>query len=623
MFDREYDVIVVGGGHAGSEAAAAAANMGCSTLLVTMNLQNIAQMSCNPAMGGIAKGQIVREMDALGGYSGLVSDTSAIQFKMLNKSKGPAMWSPRVQSDRMMFAEHWRLRLEQTRNLDFFQDMVSGLIVKDHRIVGIKTSLGIEIKGKSVVLTNGTFLNGLIHIGDKNFGGGRSGERASTGITEELIQLGFEAGRMKTGTPPRVDGRSLDYSKMAEQPGDKIPSKFSFLDETKPLIKQRSCYMTHTSLQVHDILREGFERSPMYNGRIKSIGPRYCPSIEDKINRFADKDSHQLFIEPEGWKTVEVYVNGFSTSLPEDIQFKALRSIVGFEKVKVFRPGYAIEYDYFPPTQLKHTLETKLVNGLYFAGQINGTTGYEEAASQGMMAGINAALKVQERDPFILKRDEAYIGVLVDDLITKGTEEPYRMFTSRAEYRTLLRQDNADFRLTEKSYKMGLAGEDRMRKMEDKKEKSSKFVKFLKETSVSPEEANLVLEAKDSALMRQSDKMFKIFSRPNITMQDVQSFTGVQEFIDKNNLNEEMLEQTEIQVKYSGYIDKEKNNADKLHRLEDVKIPEDFDYTNIKSMSFEAREKLNKIKPVTVSQASRISGVSPSDVSVLLVYMGR
>jgi len=623
MFDREYDVIVVGGGHAGSEAAAAAANMGCSTLLVTMNLQNIAQMSCNPAMGGIAKGQIVREIDALGGYSGLVSDTSAIQFKMLNKSKGPAMWSPRVQSDRMMFAEHWRLRLEQTQNLDFFQDMVSGLIVKDHRIVGVKTSLGIKIMGKSVVLTNGTFLNGLIHIGDKNFGGGRSGERASTGITEELIQLGFEAGRMKTGTPPRVDGRSLDYSKMVEQPGDEVPSKFSYLDETKPLEKQRSCYMTHTSLQVHDILREGFDRSPMYNGRIKSIGPRYCPSIEDKINRFADKNSHQLFIEPEGWKTVEVYVNGFSTSLPEDIQFKSLRAIVGFEKVKLFRPGYAIEYDYFPPTQLKHTLETKLVNGLYFAGQINGTTGYEEAASQGMMAGMNAALKVQERDPFILKRDEAYIGVLVDDLITKGTEEPYRMFTSRAEYRTLLRQDNADFRLTEKSFNLGLAGEDRMRKMEEKKEKSGKFVDFLKETSVAPEEGNLVLEAKDSALMKQSDKMFKIFSRPNITMKDVQSFTGVQEFIDENNLNEEMLEQTEIQVKYSGYIDKEKNNADKLHRLEDVKIPEDFDYTNIKSMSFEAREKLNKIKPVTVSQASRISGVSPSDVSVLLVYMGR
>ncbi|HSJ12017.1 MAG TPA: tRNA uridine-5-carboxymethylaminomethyl(34) synthesis enzyme MnmG [Gillisia sp.] len=623
MFDFEYDVIVVGGGHAGSEAAAAAANMGSSTLLVTMNLQNIAQMSCNPAMGGIAKGQIVREIDALGGYSGLVSDTSAIQFKMLNKSKGPAMWSPRVQSDRMMFAEHWRLRLEQTPGLDFYQEMVSGLIIEDGKVAGVKTSLGLKIRGKSVVLTNGTFLNGLIHIGDKNFGGGRSGERAATGITEELVQLGFEAGRMKTGTPPRVDGRSLDYSKMVEQPGDEVPSKFSYLDETKPLKKQRSCYMTYTSGEVHNILKEGFDRSPMFNGRIKSLGPRYCPSIEDKINRFADKDRHQLFIEPEGWNTVEVYVNGFSTSLPEDVQFKALRSVEGFEKVKFFRPGYAIEYDYFPPTQLKHTLETKLVSGLYFAGQINGTTGYEEAASQGLMAGINAALKVQERDPFILKRDEAYIGVLVDDLITKGTEEPYRMFTSRAEYRTLLRQDNADFRLTEKSFNIGLASEKRMRKMEEKKEKSMKFVNFLKDTSVSPEESNRVLEAKDSALMKQSDKIFKIFSRPNITMDDVRSFSGVQEFIDENELNEEMLEQTEIQVKYSGYIDKEKNNADKLNRLEDVKIPGNFDYSGIKSMSFEAREKLNKIKPVTVSQASRISGVSPSDISVLLVYMGR
>ncbi|HSP82123.1 MAG TPA: tRNA uridine-5-carboxymethylaminomethyl(34) synthesis enzyme MnmG, partial [Gillisia sp.] len=612
-----------GGGHAGSEAAAAAANMGSSTLLVTMNLQNIAQMSCNPAMGGIAKGQIVREIDALGGYSGLVSDTSAIQFKMLNKSKGPAMWSPRVQSDRMMFAEHWRLRLEQTPGLDFYQEMVSGLIIEDGKVAGVKTSLGLKIRGKSVVLTNGTFLNGLIHIGDKNFGGGRSGERAATGITEELVQLGFEAGRMKTGTPPRVDGRSLDYSKMVEQPGDEVPSKFSYLDETKPLTKQRSCYMTYTSGEVHNILKEGFDRSPMFNGRIKSLGPRYCPSIEDKINRFADKDRHQLFIEPEGWNTVEVYVNGFSTSLPEDVQFKALRSVEGFEKVKFFRPGYAIEYDYFPPTQLKHTLETKLVSGLYFAGQINGTTGYEEAASQGLMAGINAALKVQERDPFILKRDEAYIGVLVDDLITKGTEEPYRMFTSRAEYRTLLRQDNADFRLTEKSFNIGLASEKRMRKMEEKKEKSMKFVNFLKDTSVSPEESNRVLEAKDSALMKQSDKIFKIFSRPNITMDDVRSFSGVQEFIDGNELNEEMLEQTEIQVKYSGYIDKEKNNADKLNRLEDVKIPGNFDYSGIKSMSFEAREKLNKIKPVTVSQASRISGVSPSDISVLLVYMGR
>lgn len=623
MFDKEYDVIVVGAGHAGSEAAAAAANMGAFTLLVTMNLQNIAQMSCNPAMGGIAKGQLVREIDALGGYSGLVSDTSAIQFKMLNKSKGPAMWSPRVQSDRMMFAEHWRLRLESTINLDFYQEMVSGLIVEGDKICGVKTSLGIEIRAKAVVLTNGTFLNGLIHIGDKNFGGGRSGERAATGITEELVQLGFESGRMKTGTPPRVDGRSLDYSKMVEQPGDEDPWKFSYLDETKPLSKQRSCYMTYTSNEVHEKLKEGFDRSPMFNGRIQSIGPRYCPSIEDKINRFADKDRHQLFIEPEGWNTVEVYVNGFSTSLPEDVQFKALRSVAGFETVKFFRPGYAIEYDYFPPTQLKHTLETKLVNGLYFAGQINGTTGYEEAASQGLMAGINAALKVQEKDPFILKRDEAYIGVLVDDLITKGTEEPYRMFTSRAEYRTLLRQDNADFRLTEKSYRIGLAGEERMRKMEEKKDRSLKFVEFLKETSVVPEEANEVLEKKNSSLMKQSDKIFKIFSRPNITMDDVRKFSGVEEFIAENNLNEEMLEQTEIQVKYSGYIDKEKNNADKLHRLEEVKIPKDFDYTNIKSMSFEAREKLNKIQPVTVSQASRISGVSPSDISVLLVYMGR
>ncbi|WP_026836869.1 tRNA uridine-5-carboxymethylaminomethyl(34) synthesis enzyme MnmG [Gillisia sp. JM1] len=623
MFSEIYDVIVVGAGHAGSEAAASAANMGSKTLLVTMNLQNIAQMSCNPAMGGIAKGQIVREIDALGGYSGLVSDTSAIQFKMLNKSKGPAMWSPRVQSDRMMFADHWRLRLEGTPNLDFYQEMVAGLIVEGGAVVGVKTALGLKIKGKSVILTNGTFLNGLIHIGDKNFGGGRSGERASTGITEELIQLGFESGRMKTGTPPRVDGRSLDYSKMAEQPGDVKPSKFSYLDDTKPLTKQRSCYMTYTSPEVHELLKEGFDRSPMFNGRIQSVGPRYCPSIEDKINRFADKDRHQLFVEPEGWKTCEVYVNGFSTSLPEDVQFKALRSVVGFEKVKFFRPGYAIEYDYFPPTQLKHTLETKLVEGLYFAGQINGTTGYEEAASQGLMAGINAALKVQEKEPFILKRDEAYIGVLVDDLITKGTEEPYRMFTSRAEYRTLLRQDNADFRLTQKSFDLGLASEKRLRKMDEKKQKSLSFVDYLHDTSVTPEFSNPVLEAKDSAPMKQSDKIFKIFSRPNITMEDVMEFPGVNQFISENELNEEMLEQTEIQVKYAGYINKEKNNADKLHRLEDIKIPQNYDYSNIKSMSFEAREKLNKIQPVTISQASRISGVSPSDISVLLVYMGR
>lgn len=623
MFEKQYDVIVVGAGHAGSEAAAAAANMGSKTLLITMNLQNIAQMSCNPAMGGIAKGQIVREIDAMGGYSGIVSDTSAIQFKMLNKSKGPAMWSPRVQSDRMRFAEDWRMKLEQTPNLDFYQEMVAGLIIKNDKVVGVKTSLGLEVLGKTVICTNGTFLNGLIHIGDKQFGGGRAGEKAATGITKDLIDVGFEAGRMKTGTPPRVDGRSLDYSKMIEQPGDDIPGKFSFSDETKPLSKQRSCHMTYTSNEVHDILREGFDRSPMFNGRIKSIGPRYCPSIEDKINRFADKDRHQLFVEPEGWNTVEVYVNGFSTSLPEDVQFKALRTVEGFENVKFFRPGYAIEYDYFPPTQLKHTLETKLVEGLYFAGQINGTTGYEEAACQGLMAGINAALKVQERDEFILKRNEAYIGVLIDDLITKGTEEPYRMFTSRAEYRTLLRQDNADFRLTERSYNLGLASEDRMRKMDLKKEKSFKFVEYLKDLSVVPEEANPVLEAKRSSPMKQSDKVFKVFSRPQITMEDIKNFPGVVDFIKEEDLDEEMIEQTEIQVKYSGYIEKEKNNADKLNRLEDIRIPSNFDYSKIKSMSYEAREKLKKVQPATVSQASRISGVSPNDISVLLVYMGR
>ncbi|WP_305056662.1 tRNA uridine-5-carboxymethylaminomethyl(34) synthesis enzyme MnmG [Mangrovimonas sp. CR14] len=623
LFRDTYDVIVVGAGHAGSEAAAAAANMGSKTLLITMNLQNIAQMSCNPAMGGIAKGQIVREIDALGGYSGIVSDTSAIQFKMLNKSKGPAMWSPRVQSDRMRFAEDWRMLLEQTPNLDFYQEMVSGILLEGNRVVGVKTSLGIEIKSKTVVLTNGTFLNGLIHIGEKNFGGGRAGEKAATGITEQLVQLGFDSGRMKTGTPPRVDGRSLDYSKMIDQPGDDNPEKFSYLDITKPLTRQRSCHMTYTSPEVHDLLREGFDRSPMFNGRIKSLGPRYCPSIEDKINRFADKDRHQLFVEPEGWNTVEVYVNGFSTSLPEDVQFKALSSVPGFENVKFFRPGYAIEYDYFPPTQLQHTLETKLVSGLYFAGQINGTTGYEEAASQGLMAGINASLKVQEKDPFMLNRSEAYIGVLIDDLITKGTEEPYRMFTSRAEYRTLLRQDNADFRLTPKGYEIGLASEKRLRRMEEKKEMSSAFVQFFKDTSVKPEDINPVLEAKDSAPMKQSDKMFKIFARPNITIDDMRQISDVSQYIEEHNLDSEVIEQTEIQVKYSGYIEKEKNNADKLTRLENIKIPKNFDYSQLKSMSFEAREKLNKIQPVTISQASRISGVSPADISVLLVYMGR
>ena len=623
MFQDTYDVIVVGAGHAGSEAAAAAANLGAKTLLVTMSLQNIAQMSCNPAMGGIAKGQIVREIDALGGYSGIVSDRTAIQFKMLNKSKGPAMWSPRVQSDRMRFAEEWRLMLEQTPNLDFYQEMVSGLIIDNGQIKGIKTSLGIQIKAKTVVLTNGTFLNGLIHIGEKHFGGGRAGESASYGVTEDLVKAGFESGRMKTGTPPRVDGRSLDYSKMNEEKGDLKPDKFSYSDITKPLTLQKSCYMTYTSLDVHDILREGFDRSPMFNGRIKSLGPRYCPSIEDKINRFADKERHQLFVEPEGWNTVEVYVNGFSTSLPEDIQFKALSSVVGFEKVKFFRPGYAIEYDYFPPTQLKHTLETKLVEGLYFAGQINGTTGYEEAASQGLMAGINAALKVQERTPLILKRDEAYIGVLIDDLITKGTEEPYRMFTSRAEFRTLLRQDNADFRLTPLSHEIGLASEKRLRRMEHKLKESEKMVAFFKETSITPAEANPILEVKETALIDQSDKMFKMFSRPQIDLEDMMKLDKVNEYIASNDIDLEILEQAEIQVKYSGYIEKERNNANKLLRLEDLKIPEDFDYNNIKSMSIEAKQKLSKIRPVTISQASRISGVSPSDISVLLIYMGR
>ncbi|MCZ8089310.1 MAG: tRNA uridine-5-carboxymethylaminomethyl(34) synthesis enzyme MnmG [Flavobacterium sp.] len=622
MFNT-YDVIVVGAGHAGCEAAAAAANLGCSTLLVTMSLQNIAQMSCNPAMGGIAKGQIVREIDALGGYSGIVSDKTAIQFKMLNKSKGPAMWSPRVQSDRMRFAEEWRLMLENTPNLDFYQEMIKGLLIKNNKIEGVVTSLGIEIKAKTVVLTNGTFLNGLIHIGEKQFGGGRAGESAAFGITEDLIKAGFESGRMKTGTPPRVDGRSLDYSKMREEPGDEFPDKFSYSDETKPLVHQKLCHMTYTSLDVHDILREGFDRSPMFNGRIKSIGPRYCPSIEDKINRFADKERHQLFVEPEGWNTVEVYVNGFSTSLPEDIQFKALSSVAGFENVKFFRPGYAIEYDYFPPTQLKHTLETKLVDGLYFAGQINGTTGYEEAASQGMMAGINAALKVKEQEPMILRRDEAYIGVLIDDLITKGTEEPYRMFTSRAEYRTLLRQDNADFRLTPKSFEIGLASEKRLRRMEQKFNESEKMVDFFKETSITIDEANPILIEKESSPMTQSDKMFKVFSRPQIDLNDMLKFEKVQNYIQENELDKEIIEQAEIQVKYSGYIEKERNNAEKLIRLEDIKIPDNFDYHKIKSMSIEAKQKLSAIRPVTISQASRISGVSPADISVLLIYMGR
>ncbi len=623
MFKDTYDVIVVGGGHAGSEAAAAAANMGSSTLLITMSLQNIAQMSCNPAMGGIAKGQIVREIDALGGYSGIVSDRSAIQFKMLNKSKGPAMWSPRVQSDRMRFAEEWRNMLENTPNLDFYQEMVTGLVVEKNIVQGVKTTLGLTIKAKTVILTNGTFLNGLIHIGDKNYGGGRAGEKSSKGLTEQLVSLGFDSGRMKTGTPPRVDGRSLDYSQMIEQPGDEEPEKFSYLDITSPLTTQRSCHMTYTSPEVHEILKAGFDRSPMFNGSIKSVGPRYCPSIEDKINRFSEKERHQLFVEPEGWNTVEVYVNGFSTSLPEDIQFDALRSVKGFEKVKFFRPGYAIEYDYFAPTQLQYSLETKLIQNLFFAGQINGTTGYEEAASQGLMAGINASLKAQHKEPFVLKRNQAYIGVLIDDLITKGTDEPYRMFTSRAEYRTLLRQDNADARLTEMSNKIGLASDKRVSKMQDKYNKAHGLMSFLKKTSVSSGEINPILEKNNSAVVKQSGKIDKILSRPNIYFSDLMLLDSVKKYADLNDLNKEVTDQAEIQIKYSGYILKEKNNADKLNRLENVKIPANFEYSKIKSMSIEARQKLTAIRPVNISQASRISGVSPNDISVLLVYMGR
>ena len=623
MFSKEYDVIVVGAGHAGSEAAAASANMGSKTLLVTMNLQNIAQMSCNPAMGGIAKGQIVREIDALGGYSGVVTDLSAIQFKMLNTSKGPAMWSPRAQSDRMRFAECWREMLEQTNNLDFYQEMVSGILLSKGRAVGVKTSLGLEIKAKSVVLTNGTFLNGLIHIGEKQFGGGRAGEKASTGITEELVDYGFVSGRMKTGTPPRVDGRSLDYSVMSLQPGDKNPSKFSYLNSTSPLKKQLDCHMTYTSPLVHDLLKEGFDRSPMFNGSINSVGPRYCPSIEDKINRFSEKDRHQIFVEPEGWKTVEVYVNGFSTSLPEDIQFKALSSVKGFEKVKFFRPGYAIEYDYFPPTQLKNSLETKPILGLFFAGQINGTTGYEEAAAQGLMAGINAHLLINEKEPFVLKRNEAYIGVLIDDLITKGTDEPYRMFTSRAEYRTLLRQDNADLRLTEVSYNLGLANKQRLDNVEQKKSQTDSFVSFFKKTSVRPEEINPILKVKGSSEIKQSVKLYKVFSRPNLSLSDMMGVKAVKEFCDTRQLEKGALEQTEVQIKYSGYIEKEKLNAEKLNHLENIKIPTSFAYSKVNSLSSEAIQKLEEIKPSTLSQASRISGVSPNDISVLMVYMGR
>ena len=623
MFESKYDVIVVGGGHAGAEAAAAAANLGAKTLLVTMNLQTIGQMSCNPAMGGIAKGQIVREIDALGGYSGMVSDLTAIQFKMLNKSKGPAMWSPRVQSDRAKFALKWREMLENTPNLDFYQDMVVGLIVEKNTIKGVVTGLGNKIHSHSVILTNGTFLNGLIHVGDKNFGGGRVGEKSSVGITADLESYGFKSGRMKTGTPPRVDGRSLDYSVMEEQPGDKNPAKFSYLESIQPLKHQISCHITYTNKEVHDIMSESFDRSPMFNGSISSTGPRYCPSIEDKINRFAEKDRHQIFVEPEGENTVEVYVNGFSTSMPEDVQYAAIKKIKGFENVKFFRPGYAIEYDYFPPTQLTLTLETKLIKNLFFAGQINGTTGYEEAAAQGLMAGINAVSKVFEKEPLILTRSEAYIGVLIDDLITKGTEEPYRMFTSRAEYRTLLRQDNADIRLTEKSFKIGLAKKERYDRVKQKQEEVEGFVKFFNETSFELDEVNKVLKSVNYEPVPQKGKIDKIYSRPNVKQQDIRKLASVENYIKANKLDNEVLDQTEIQIKYKGYIEKEKANADKLQRLEDIKIPDNFDYDPLASLSHEAKEKLNKIRPSTLSQASRISGINPSDISVLLVKMGR
>jgi tRNA uridine 5-carboxymethylaminomethyl modification enzyme len=623
MFDTAYDVIVVGAGHAGCEAAAAAANLGSKTLLVTMNLQTTGQMSCNPAMGGIAKGQIVREIDALGGYSGIVTDKTAIQYKMLNQSKGPAMWSPRAQSDRSLFSLEWRTMLEQTRNLDFYQEMIMDLIVDQDQVIGVVTSLGLKIYAKTVVLTNGTFLNGLIHIGEKNFGGGRAGEKAAVGLTASLERFGFESGRMKTGTPPRVDGRSLDYSKMKEQPGDSVPSKFSFSDLTSPLKKQLSCHITHTNLEVHDILRSGFDRSPMFNGAIQSSGPRYCPSIEDKIDRFSDKSQHQIFVEPEGWNTVEVYVNGFSTSLPDDIQYKALKSVVGFENVKFFRPGYAIEYDYFPPTQLFHSLETKHLQNLFFAGQINGTTGYEEAAAQGLMAGVNAHLKAAEKTPFVLGREDAYIGVLIDDLILKGTEEPYRMFTSRAEYRTLLRQDNADERLTPKAHSLGLLGDDRLKKVEQKQTQREALVGFLRKTSYDLNMANKVLERKKSDTVTQTDKFSKLLSRPTITRKDLYEFDTLSTYLQEEGVDDVIFEQAEIEIKYAGYIEKEKRNADKLKRLENIVIPRNFDFDKLASLSHEAKEKLNKTRPDTIAQASRISGINPSDISVLLVSMGR
>jgi tRNA uridine 5-carboxymethylaminomethyl modification enzyme len=620
MFEKEYDLIVIGAGHAGCEAASAAAKLGSKVLLITMNMQTIAQMSCNPAMGGVAKGQIVREIDALGGLSGIITDKTMIQFRMLNRSKGPAMWSPRAQSDRHRFAEEWRIALENTPNLDFWQDMVNGLIVQNNKVIGVKTALGIEIKARSVVLTNGTFLNGTIHIGEKQFGGGRSGERAATGLTEELINLGFTSGRMKTGTPPRVDGRSLDFKKMEEQPGDEDPGKFSFMNTPK-LTDQHSCHITYTNPEVHEVLQTGFEKSPMFTGRIQGLGPRYCPSIEDKIERFSERDRHQIFVEPEGRSTVEIYVNGFSTSLPEDVQHKALKLVPGFENVKIFRPGYAIEYDYFPPTQLKMTLETKAIENLYFAGQINGTTGYEEAACQGLMAGINAHRKVREEEAFTLGRSEAYIGVLIDDLVTKGTNEPYRMFTSRAEYRILLRQDNADIRLTEKGYELGLATDERLRLTEEKQQLTEDTISAMEKTSLLPEEVNETLENNGSNTIQQKQKAAKILSRPQIKIEDLLKINSIKELL--KDKPQEVIEQAEIQIKYNGYIAREEETAKKLNKLEGITIPKDFDYSKLGALSAESREKLNKIQPQSIGQASRISGVSPSDINVLLVYMGR
>lgn len=622
---QNYDVIVVGAGHAGCEAAAAAANMGQNVLLVTMDMTRTAQMSCNPAMGGVAKGQILREIDALGGLSAVVTDKSAIQFRMLNRSKGPAMWSPRTQNDRALFNTYWREELEAIPTLDFWQDMVVGFIIENNRVTGVKTGLGIDIPCKTVIVTSGTFLNGTIHIGEKRMGGGRSGEKSSTGITEQLVQLGFEAGRMKTGTPPRVDGRSLDYSKMEEQKGDEKPGKFSFSNRTSPLTKQLSCQITYTNPVVHDTLASGFDRSPMFNGAIESKGPRYCPSIEDKIHRFAERDRHQIFVEPEGWNTVECYVNGFSTSLPEDVQFRAIRQMVGFENAKIFRPGYAIEYDYFPPTQLKYSLETKLVEGLFFAGQINGTTGYEEAACQGLMAGINAALKAQDKEAFVLGRESAYIGVLIDDLITKGTEEPYRMFTSRAEYRILLRQDNADERLTRLSHAIGLASDERVREMEKKKILKKSLRTFLDRESADPKELNDWLVSRGTSPLKQKVKYIDILKRPQIDLDGLVKYgTTFQKFINSELSGEDLvLEGVEIESKYEGYIQKEKEMADKMQRLENIKIPDRVDYHALTSISAEAREKLSNIKPETLGQASRISGVSPADISVLLIHLGR